>query len=66
MYNTKEEAVVYSRGYSRSVVDDIVITDKIRKLVEKTDSLGGLLILHATGGGTGSGTAAKVAEMTSV
>ena len=38
----------------------------IRKLVEKTDNFEGLLILHATSGGTGSGTSAKVAEFTSV
>lgn len=58
--------MVYNRGWSRGIIDDILITDKIRKLVEKTDNMEGLLVLHATCGGTGSGTAAKVAEFTNV
>ena len=35
-------------------------------MVEQVDSLEGFLFLHATGGGTGSGLAARIGEMTAV
>ena len=40
--------------------------DLMRKEVEQIDYLGGMLMLHATGGGTGSGFASLIESQSSI
>ena len=67
MISDKEDAVIYSRGYNRNFVKiDHLVVEEARKMIEKVDSFEGFMILHATGGGTGSGLTSRVAETLSL
>ena len=55
MINGKDQASVYARGYNMSKEDglDLKVLDESRRMIERLNSFGGFLYLHATGGGTG-------------
>lgn len=57
MINGKEDAANnFARGYSTMGADLIPrVTNEIRKMAEKSNSLQGFFIYHSFGGGTGSG-----------
>eukprot|EP01083_Nonionella_stella_P176849 619962_1 len=61
IYTGNSAQNLYSLGYSSLIIDDIM--EEIRSMAEKCSSLQGFTLLHAVGGGTGSGVTAYLAQL---